>query len=47
VTPDGVFGPRTSAAVRAFQKAHGIPTTGNVGPLTWTALARLARGGSW
>jgi predicted chitinase len=37
-TPNGVFGPATEAAVRAFQAAHGIPTTGNVGPLTWAAL---------
>ena len=38
VRPDGVFGRQTRAAVIAFQKAHGIPQTGNVGPLTWKAL---------
>ncbi len=32
------FGLRTLAGVRAFQKAHGIPTTGNVGPLTLAEL---------
>ena len=34
----GWYGPVTTAAVRAFQKAHRIPPTGNVGPLTWKAL---------
>ena len=49
VTPvSGWYGPVTTAAVRRFQAAHRIPTTGNVGPLTWAALARLATGGgSW
>jgi peptidoglycan hydrolase-like protein with peptidoglycan-binding domain len=48
VTPTGWFGPRTQAAVRAFQARHKIPTTGNVGPLTWAALAELAtQGGTW
>jgi cell wall-associated NlpC family hydrolase/peptidoglycan hydrolase-like protein with peptidoglycan-binding domain len=41
ITADGDFGPHTEVAVRAFQKAHGIRSTGNVGPLTWAALARL------
>jgi peptidoglycan hydrolase-like protein with peptidoglycan-binding domain len=48
VTPTGWFGPRTQAAVRAFQAGHKIPTTGNVGPLTWAALTKLAtQGGTW
>jgi peptidoglycan hydrolase-like protein with peptidoglycan-binding domain len=48
VTPSGWFGPRTLAAVRAFQAKNKIPTTGNVGPLTWAALAKLAtQGGTW
>lgn len=38
VRADGVFGRQTRAAVIAFQKAHRIPQTGNVGPLTWKAL---------
>ena len=34
----GWFGPSTLRAVQRFQAAHGIPGTGNVGPLTWRAL---------
>jgi peptidoglycan hydrolase-like protein with peptidoglycan-binding domain len=48
VEATGWFGPKTLAAVRAFQAKHKIPTTGNVGPLTWAALARLAtQGDTW
>lgn len=36
--PDGVFGPRTLRAVRAFQWLAGIVVDGVVGPQTWTAL---------
>jgi murein DD-endopeptidase MepM/ murein hydrolase activator NlpD len=38
VTPTGWYGPRTLAAVVAFQKAHGLPAKGLVGPRTWAAL---------
>jgi peptidoglycan DL-endopeptidase CwlO len=38
VTVDGVFGPRTEQAVRAYQASHGLPSTGHVGPLTTNAL---------
>lgn len=38
VTADGDFGPQTERAVRAFQRSHGLPVTGLVGPLTRAAL---------
>jgi peptidoglycan hydrolase-like protein with peptidoglycan-binding domain len=35
---DGVFGVKTRAAVRGFQKAVGITADGIVGSVTWRAL---------
>jgi len=35
---DGRPGPHTTAAVEAFQRAHGLAVTGTVGPLTVAAL---------
>ena len=38
VTPDGAYGPKTTAAVKAWQKRVGLPASeqdGLVGPLTW------------
>jgi peptidoglycan hydrolase-like protein with peptidoglycan-binding domain len=40
---DGIYGPKTQAAIRAFQQGvafdvHGFPVDGIVGPLTWQAL---------
>lgn len=38
VTTDGIFGEKTDAAVRAFQKNHGLTPDGIVGPHTWEYL---------
>jgi peptidoglycan hydrolase-like protein with peptidoglycan-binding domain len=39
IAVDGVYGPRTEAAVRAFQRREGLPVDGVVGSRTSAALA--------
>lgn len=40
---DGIFGKRTEAAVKAFQKAQGLSADGICGPKTWAALTEPAQ----
>ena len=40
VAVDGILGPQTGAAIRAFQASHGLLVDGIVGRLTWDALAK-------
>jgi peptidoglycan hydrolase-like protein with peptidoglycan-binding domain len=35
---DGIFGPHTESAVKAFQTFMNITVDGEVGPVTWTKL---------
>lgn len=37
-TPDGIFGPNTDKAVKAFQRANGLSQDGDIGPKTWAKL---------
>jgi len=40
---DGLFGPRTEAAVLRFQAAFGLAVDGAAGPQVWNALARARK----
>lgn len=41
---DGIFGFFTNSAVKKFQKSVNIKANGNVGPLTWAELDKVAGG---
>ena len=41
---DGIYGSRTEASVRAFQRIFGLTPDGIVGPATWYELVRLYAG---
>ncbi len=38
VAVDGIFGPNTESAVKAFQQSRGLAADGIVGPNTWPKL---------
>ena len=40
LTQDGIFGPATEAAVRAFQRLLDLPVDGIVGEQSWNAIYR-------
>jgi peptidoglycan hydrolase-like protein with peptidoglycan-binding domain len=42
VSADGVYGPKTRAAVKRFQRAHGLAPDGVAGPRTLAALGLTA-----
>ena len=46
VSVDGIFGPLTEQAVRAFQQSTYLTVDGIVGPQTWGALIVTVRRGS-
>ena len=46
VDVDGIFGPRTEAAVKAFQQSKGLAVDGIVGPETWPKLVLQVKEGS-
>ena len=46
IAVDGIFGPATEAAARAFQQQKGLSVDGIVGPQTWSALIATVQEGS-
>ncbi len=44
IRADGIFGPATENAVRAFQRSYGLPDTGVVDEVTWNDLFNVYRG---
>jgi murein L,D-transpeptidase YcbB/YkuD len=46
LTVDGIFGPKTKAAVVAFQRAHGLTGSGVVQAPTWRSLLITVHRGS-
>ena len=43
LTPDGAFGPKTDAALKAWQTEMGLTPDGVAGPKTWEAIQLVTR----
>ncbi len=43
ILPDGIYGPETTSAVRAFQNAYGLTGTGEANRATWERIAQVYR----
>lgn len=41
ITPDGIYGPATAAAVREFQSIFGLPVTGVIDFKTWYKISHI------
>ena len=41
ITPDGIYGPATRAAVEAFQSTFGLPVTGVIDYTTWYKISEI------
>lgn len=41
ITPDGIYGPATAAAVREFQSVFGLPQTGVIDFATWYKISHI------
>lgn len=41
ITADGIYGPKTKAAVEAFQRVFGLPVTGVVDYKTWYEISAI------
>jgi peptidoglycan hydrolase-like protein with peptidoglycan-binding domain len=46
VAVDGIFGPMTESAVKAFQQSKSLAADGIVGPITWPKLVVQVKKGS-
>lgn len=43
IIPSGNYGTDTAVAVKAFQRAYGLPDTGNVDSVTWNKIISVYR----
>lgn len=41
IIPDGIYGPETVSAVSAFQRIHGLPSTGVTDNRTWDTVVEI------